>query len=148
MTKLTHEIQIDAPIAQVWAVIADLEAVQRYNPMVASARYVSEKKQGVGAARICDFRPGGSATERVTEWKPQSVIAMEASDHPWPMRSVRWRNELAPAKNGTRLTQVLEYEFTGDASMAAGMEAQWDQGMQAIFAALKAHVEGHHQQSR
>lgn len=148
MTRLLHEIHINAPADRVWAVLADLEAVRHYNPMVASARYVSEAREGIGATRVCEFRPGGSAKERVTEWKPQEVVAMEALDHPWPMRSVRWRNELARANGGTRLSQVLEYDFTGDSAMAGEMEAQWDQGMKAIFEALKTYVERNAQQKR
>jgi uncharacterized protein YndB with AHSA1/START domain len=148
MTTLFHEIHIAAPVDKVWAALADLESVQHYNPMVASARYVSKARDGVGASRVCDFKPGGSATERVTEWRPNQMIAMEAVEHPWPMRGVRWRNELASAAGGTRLTQTLDYDFTGDAAMAAGMEAQWDQGMKAIFAALKAFVERNAQQTR
>lgn len=148
MTKLFHEIHIAAPVERVWAVLADLEAVQHYNPMVASARYTSTTKTGVGATRVCDFRPGGSATERVTEWRPHAAIAMEAVEHPWPMRGVRWRNELASADGGTRLTQTLEYDFTGESAMATGMEAQWDQGMKAIFSALKSYAEGNVQQKR
>jgi uncharacterized protein YndB with AHSA1/START domain len=148
MTKLLHDIHINASIDEVWAVLADLEAVQHYNPMVAGARCVSNSKQGVGATRICDFRPGGSATERITEWQPPQAMSMEAIEHPWPMESVRWRNQLTPTGEGTRLSQVLEYELTGDRAMAAEMEAQWSQGLNAVFAGLKAYVEANTQRKR
>jgi uncharacterized protein YndB with AHSA1/START domain len=141
MTTLMHEILIEAPVEAVWAALADLEAVQHYNPMVASARCVSDRREGVGATRRCEFRPGGSAAERVTEWSPGRAMAMEAFEHPWPMQSVRWRNELVAEGGATRLTQELHYQPTGDPEMAAAMASQWDQGIRAVFAGLKTYLE-------
>ncbi len=141
MTELRHEVVIQAPIAAVWDTLADLEAVRHYNPLVAAARYVSKARQGVGATRQCDFKPGGSAREQVTEWEPTTAMSTEAVDHPWPMRSVHWRNELAPQGPATLLKQVLRYEFTGQPEGAAMMESQWNQGVQAVLEGLRAYVE-------
>ena len=44
MGTLHHEIRIDAPVAAVWRVLADIEAVQHYNPTVASARCTSSAR--------------------------------------------------------------------------------------------------------
>jgi uncharacterized protein YndB with AHSA1/START domain len=85
-TTLNHDILIHAPVEDVWRVLADLEAVQHYNPMVSTARYVSERRSGVGATRLCEFKPGGSVKERVTEWTPNQAMAMEAFDHPSTIR--------------------------------------------------------------
>ncbi len=40
MTKLHHEIKINAPLEKVWTVLADLEAVHHYSPVVTKARYI------------------------------------------------------------------------------------------------------------
>jgi uncharacterized protein YndB with AHSA1/START domain len=141
MTTLQHEVLIHAPITEVWRVLADLEAVRHYNPMVSTARYVSERRDGIGATRMCEFKPGGSVKERVTEWTPNEAMAMEAFDHVWPMRDVRWRNELSRVDGATRVTQVLQYEFVGDPAVAATMASQWDQGVRAVFEGLKSHIE-------
>ena len=82
MTKLSSEIQIEAPNEKVWAVLADLETVQHYSPAITKAYYTSEVRDGVGAARQCDF-DGGYVRERVTEWKPGEGYAInvyEGSD--------------------------------------------------------------------
>jgi hypothetical protein len=57
MTTLHHEVKINAAPEKVWAVLADLEAVQHYNPLVAHVRYTSENRESVGASRHCDFKP-------------------------------------------------------------------------------------------
>jgi uncharacterized protein YndB with AHSA1/START domain len=140
-TKLHHEVLIAAPAAAVWSALADLAGVQAYNPGVERASYVSAQREGVGAARRCEFRGGGSVTERVTEWQPAQTIAFEMTDHPWPMTAARFRMVLAPDAGGTRLLQETEYEFTGDAAAAEAVRQQWDQGVAAVTTAFKRHVE-------
>jgi uncharacterized protein YndB with AHSA1/START domain len=141
ITRLQHEIRVQAPVAAVWAALADLEAVQAYNPGVERARCLSDQREGVGAARRCDFRGGGAVTERVTEWRPGQVIAFEMTDHPWPMKAARFRMTLASEGTGTRIIQDTEYEFTGDTAGAEAVRAQWDQGVAAVHGAFKRHLE-------
>jgi hypothetical protein len=143
MIELHHEILIDAPVDAVWEALANLEAVRHYNPMVASARYLEGERHGVGAARACEFRGGGAVLERVTEWAPKLAIGMEAYEHPWPVGAVRWRNQLVPEGSATRLVQDLACEADGAA--AAPIREQWDEGLRAVLAGLKAFVEREHQ---
>jgi uncharacterized protein YndB with AHSA1/START domain len=140
-TKLHHEVLIAAPAPAVWSALADLAAVQAYNPGVEHARYASAQREGVGATRRCEFKGGGSVTERVTEWKPGEAIAFEMTDHPWPMTAARFRMVLSPDDGGTRLSQDTEYEFTGDPAAAETVRQQWEGGVAAVTTAFKRHVE-------
>lgn len=140
-TKLQHDVLIDAPPAAVWAVLADLEAVASYNPGIEKARYVSPNREGIGASRVCDFRMGGSVTERVVEWRLGEAMTIEMSEHPWPMSNARFRIALVPEGARTLMKQDTEYEFTGDPATADGMREQWNQGMLAVNAAFKSYVE-------
>lgn len=140
-TKLQHDVLIDAPAATVWAVLADLEAVAAYNPAIERARYVSPNREGIGAARVCDFRGGGTVTERVIEWRPGEAIAIEMSEHPWPMVNARFTVTLQPDGSRTLMKQDTEYEFTGDPASAQGIREQWNQGMLAVNAAFKNYIE-------
>ena len=100
MTKLSTEIQIDAPREKVWAVLADLEAVQYYDPAITKAYYTTDGRDGVGAARQCDF-DGGYVRERVTEWKPgegYAINAYEGSDVVAPFESQDARFTLRDAE--------------------------------------------------
>ena len=77
MTRISHEIQIDAAKDDVWAAIADLGAIQDFHPGVKKSYYTTEQESGVGASRHCDLKPFGSVEERATEWKEGESLALE-----------------------------------------------------------------------
>jgi ligand-binding SRPBCC domain-containing protein len=110
MGKLRHEIAIDAPAEQVWRVLADLEQVQHYNPLVAQARYISSSREGIGAARRCEFTPKGFSVERVIDWRPQEVLGLEVVESSWPLKSSRWWTKLSQENGQTRVSPELEYQ--------------------------------------
>ena len=68
MIKITKEVEINAPKAKVWSVLADIGAVEKYNPVVTKSYSTSENKQGLGASRHCDLLPMGSVEEKIVEW--------------------------------------------------------------------------------
>ncbi len=70
MTKAMGNIHIDAPRDKVWAILADLETVRNYDSEIINAFYISDNREGVGAARQCDLPDGGYIKERITEWNP------------------------------------------------------------------------------
>jgi ligand-binding SRPBCC domain-containing protein len=111
MSVLDHTIKINAPPDKVWEVLADLEAVQKYNPMVVSARHLSSNREGIGASRRCDLKPKGHVRERVIGWEPKKAITMELVESPWPIGFMRWRPELRPDGAGTIITQRIEYRL-------------------------------------
>jgi uncharacterized membrane protein len=145
MGKLHHEIAIDAPAAEVWQVLADLEQVQHYNPVVAQARYVSSNREGVGAARRCEFKPKGFSVERVIEWRPEELLGLEVLESSWPLKSSQWWTTLSRQDGRTYVSQDLEYEpkwgVLGRAMDAAMMRRKMDQVVADIFQGLKQFVE-------
>jgi uncharacterized membrane protein len=145
VTVLNHEIRISAPIERVWAILADLEAVQRYNPTVKKAVCVSEARHGVGASRRCELIPRGSVTERITAWLPMQAIAMELVEHDWPVSFMRWRTEIAGDHDSTRVVQRLEYQVKfgvfGKLLDAMVMRKKLDRTIAVVFDRLKAHLE-------
>jgi uncharacterized membrane protein len=145
MGKLHHEIAIDAPAAEVWQVLADLEQVQHYNPLVAQARYVSSNREGVGAARRCEFKPKGFSVERVTDWRQGELLGLEMLESSWPLKSSRWWTKLSRHDGRTQVSQDLEYEpkwgVLGRAMDAAMMHRKMDQTISDIFEGLKEFVE-------
>ncbi len=76
MTKVTGEVRINAPKEKVWSVLADLGEVSAWNPVIANSYYTSEDKEGVGAARHCDFPDGGYVKERATDWKAEDTVRL------------------------------------------------------------------------
>jgi uncharacterized protein YndB with AHSA1/START domain len=145
MTQLQHEIHVDAPPEKVWAVLADLEAVQHYNPGVKHAKYASTLREGVGASRHCDLKPKGWVKERVIAWEPQKAVSMELYESQWPLKFMRWRTVLAPDGAGTRITQQMEYQvkfgFLGGLLDRLVMRHKLDQTVAEVFVGLKRFIE-------
>ncbi len=143
MTKLSSEIQIDALKEKVWGVLADLETVQQYDPAITKAYYTSEVRDGVGAARQCDF-DGGYVRERVTEWKPGEGYAInvyEGSDIA-PFESQDARFVLWNAGQGTAVSLELEYLLKPDVqSDPQEIEREYRQLIEGVLAGLKRYVE-------
>ncbi len=147
MTTLRHQIRIDAPIDAVWKAIAgDLTAVQHYNQMVASARFISDKREGIGATRRCELKPKGWVEERVWDWKPPHAIGLEVAASEWPVVFMKWRTELQDEGKGTRVSQELSYKMKfgplGALMDALMMRRKMDQGIAEVFDNLKRFVEG------
>jgi ligand-binding SRPBCC domain-containing protein len=145
MGTLHHQIRIDAPIESVWAAVADLVAVQRWNPMVASARYISEQRQGVGAGRRCQLKPKGWMEERVWDWNPPRVIGLEVTASTWPIAFMKWRTELEREGSATRMSQEMQYKVKfgplGALLDTLIMRRQMDKSISGTFDALKRYVE-------
>ena len=109
MATIQHEISAKCSPARVWAVLSDLEAVQRYNPGVERAAIHGDQAAGVGAMRVCELRPKGRVLERVTHWEEERALGLEITESDWPIHFMRWVTRLAPDGSGTRITQRLEY---------------------------------------
>ncbi|MBI3970861.1 MAG: SRPBCC family protein [Chloroflexi bacterium] len=146
MTTLRHQVRIDAPIEAVWQALADLVAVERYNPMVASARVISELHEGVGATRRCELKPKGWVEERVWDWAPPTAIGIEVAASEWPVVFMKWRTELTPDGGATQVNQVMHYKVKfgplGAIMDALMMRPRLDKSIGEIFGNLKRYAEG------
>jgi carbon monoxide dehydrogenase subunit G len=146
MTCLRHQLSINAPIETVWDAIAgDLTAVRHYNPMIASARVLSDQCQGVGAVRECELTPKGFVQERVWEWTPYRVVGLEVTKSDWPIASMRWTTELHPVGSVTRVSQEMNYQLkfglVGMLMDTLVMRRKLDRNISMLFENLKRYVE-------
>ena len=78
MTTIRHEIQVDCLPERVWALLSELEAVERYNPGVRAASIQGTQRTGVGAKRACELIPTGRVVERVTHWEEQRALGLKS----------------------------------------------------------------------
>lgn len=111
MTELHYQTEVHAPVERVWSVLADLEAVQHYNPTVSTAHYVGAQRDGVGATRRCELKPKGHVVECVAGWEPMRSLTMELKESEWPIRFMRWRYDLRPADGKTVVTMDMQYQL-------------------------------------
>jgi ligand-binding SRPBCC domain-containing protein len=145
MTVLENSIRIDAAPDRVWSVLATLDALAKYDPGVANVEVLSNGRQGSGAERRCDLRPGGWFKERVATWRPNEALAFELYECTLPVRRLRHDYELVPDGAGTIVRQRMEYELkfgpVGALLDAVVVRRKWNAGIRDFFAGLKRFVE-------
>ena len=146
MTVLENSIRIDAAPEKVWSVLASLDALDRYDPGVTKAEIVSDVKEGPGAARRCDLKPGGWFKEKISAWKPHEALAFELYECTLPVRRLKHTYTLVSEGGGTVVRQRMEYELKfgalGRLLDAFVVRRKWNAGVQSFFAGLKRYVEG------
>lgn len=111
MTVITHQFPARCKPEDLWAVLSDLTAVASYNPSVIAARFVGERRVGLGAMRECDLRPSGKVVERVTVWREGQALGLEVVESAFPMHPMSWVTEIVPDGPGARVVQRLEYKM-------------------------------------
>jgi ligand-binding SRPBCC domain-containing protein len=145
MTTLKHQIRIHAPIETVWKAVSDLPAVQHYNPMVASARFISDRRQGVGAMRRCELKPKGWVEERVWHWDAPRAIGLEIAASEWPVVFMKWKTELQKDGSATLVSQEMSYKVKfgpiGVLMDALMMRRMLNKGIGEAFGSLKRYAE-------
>src|SRR5262245_23975570 len=146
MTTIHHEVHAACPPARVCALLADLEAVQHYNPGVRRAVIEGSQRRGVGARRSCELLPKGRVVERVTHWEDGRAVGLELESHDWPVDFMRWVTRIEPHDGGTRITQSLEYQVKfgplGWLLNQMVMKRKLTATLNAVFASLARHAEG------
>ncbi len=110
MTTIRHDVPAKCAPERVWALLADLAAVQHYNPGVKSAALLGDRRGGVGAMRSCDLAPSGRVVERVTHWEEGAALGLEVVESDWPIRAMSWITRVVPDGDGCRIVQELVYE--------------------------------------
>ena len=103
--ELTAAITIDAPPAQVWALVADLERMSAWSPQVVKTVALG-KPVRLGTRFVNLNRQGGKrwpTTAKVVRYEPEREIAFRITEN----RTV-WSFQLEVADGGTLLTHRRE----------------------------------------
>ena len=66
---------IAAQVADVWAVIADLEQAARWNQSWQRVEFLSDQREGVGTTFRAYNEEGVGHNFRISEWAPHEVVA-------------------------------------------------------------------------
>jgi len=109
LSQIEQTIEIDAPPAAVWAVLADFGAISQWVPLVGHSCLTTARGDGVGATRRVQIARQ-TLLEKVTTWKPGRLLTYTVEGLP-PMAGIpltTW--ELTPSGDGTRvrLTTALD----------------------------------------
>ena len=137
MAIIEKSLDLDAPIEQVWAVIADHTRMTEWAQMD-GVIITSDETQGVGLTCQCDFG-FFTAEERVIEWQQNRKIAHEIVAMGMPMIET-WT--LEPHGDGTRFIWRQEVNSAGIRRLMVPM-IKWQMGrtFDRALGNLKAIVE-------
>ncbi len=79
--KQSAHVEIDAPAAKVWDVLADFGNVRIFNPSVTDSHLTGDKQNGIGATRHCDLTvSGASIEERIVDWNEGGSYTVDIYD--------------------------------------------------------------------
>ncbi len=146
MTTLHNEITINAPIEKVWGVLANLEALEHYDPVVKKSTLLTTELSGLGASRKCDCADNKNwFEEQVTEWKPNEALTFEITSCTIPMQRLTHRYTLFREGNTTKVKQEMNYKmkfgFFGTILDKLFVKNQTDQSIKRFFSGLKTYTE-------
>ncbi len=147
MTRIAHDVRIDAPTERVWAAIADLGAIDKFHPGVRKSYYTSELREGVGASRHCDLLPFGSVEERAIAWKNGESLTLEIFDgeRTPPFQTASAIMSVERDGDGTIARLALEYRLRygvlGALLDRLLIRARFEKMVPAVLAGLKRFTE-------
>ena len=148
MTTVTREVWINAPVEEVWALLADFGNIYLFNPNVPKSYLTSSQQQGVGTTRHCDLNvAGASIEERIVDWqegKSMTIDIYEGKKSP-PFKTALATIRVASEKGGTKVTGTLEYKMkfgpVGSLMDVAMVKPQFGKAWSLLFAGLKHYAE-------
>ncbi len=143
MRTVARQIEIDAPIERVWAVLGDFGAVYKWNPTVTHSSLIAGEGTGVGAERSCTVAGFGDITERAIAWEEGKSMTVEISGAPM-LKSAKGTLELEAHGDGTRVTMHVDYQTSmgpiGALMGATIMKRKFGQTVDQALAGLRHHV--------
>lgn len=150
MSSFTETTEIDAPREQVWAVLADIGSIHRWNPGVKASHATSAEPGGEGATRHCDLqRPGGKGVgyleERAFDWREGEGFRIEITDSNLPFRAAVISFAVESRGASTAVSASPDYELRfgplGQLLDRIAVRRQYRAGMAQMLAGLKQYVE-------
>jgi uncharacterized protein YndB with AHSA1/START domain len=145
---LQAQIDINAPVTKVWALIADFNKMPQWSPQCRVMKALGPLRQGTRTVNLNRrkflFWP---TTSTVTEVIPEKKLAFRVNAN-----GTIWSYELEPTENGTRVTESRHAEngvkaisnMTVNALFGGvpSFERELVEGMNASLARIKAAAEG------
>lgn len=144
MPVFKEEITINAPAATVWAVLADIGTIGRWNPGLRSSERINAV-EGLGAQRTCIISKSQWLSEEVIAFLPHKEITFQIIRTSLPFEAATIQFTLFEGGSGTRVTlaprYTLNYGVFGRLMDALMVRSAYRKGMVALLEGLKQHVE-------
>lgn len=148
MATIKSEVNVDAPVEEVWQILADFGGIQRFNPGVPRSIQTSDGPVGLGTTRHCDLTiPGASIEERITGWVDGHSYEVEifSSKRTPPLNHARATLAVRPAERGTMASMQIDYRlkggWLGSLMDVVMVRRQYEKTVDGVLAGLKHHAE-------
>lgn len=128
---IDEQVQIAAPKAAAWSLLADYGNPQRYVRGIVGAHLTAGPPQGVGATRHCDLprmmMMRQYIVEEVTEWKEGESFRYEVIETSAPIEDSRVTWSVAGDDRTATIRAVVEFRPKGilGRTMASMLDAQF-----------------------
>ena len=143
MNKVVKQIVIDAPVEQVWEVLASFGDVYRWAPSVTKSYITSESEAGLEASRHCDIAGFGGIEEAITEWNEGRDFTYSASGvGPISGGYSKWSVDPQEGKTLVRtdFRYALRFGPVGSLMNALIIHRKLEQSLEQALEGLKHHV--------
>ena len=145
MATFTVSTVIDAPGYQVWATLADIGSISRWNPGVTDSHLTSDADSCLGATRHCDLGDRNYLDEEVVEFVAGEALTMRITRTNLPFQHADIRFRLKAQGAATRVSVSPEYRIKfgpiGTLMDRVMVRRTYEKGMRGLLRGLKQHVE-------
>ncbi|MDX1612816.1 MAG: SRPBCC family protein [Candidatus Promineifilaceae bacterium] len=145
MAHFTTEITIEAPLDEVWQVLADIGTIARWNPGVIASRATSETTTGLGAKRFCDLGGDNYLKEQVVEYRERRKLTMRVTETNLPFATADIHFSLREEDGRTLVVcapdYALKYGPLGTLMDRLYVRKTYEEGMRRLLRGLKDDVE-------
>ncbi len=142
MTTIQRTALIDAPLEEVWAVLADFASISTWAGFVDHACLLNERTEGVGMARR--IQTGRSTiVETVTSWEPTVAFSYEFTGLPPVIKSVTSTWRLGASGDATMVwltTEIDAGQRPPQKAIAKAVGRKFGQTSDEMLAGLSAHL--------
>ena len=111
MRILSEQVVIEAPHADVWAVLADFGGVAAWAPYMRNSHLIGEQAVGVGTRRGMRHAWGFLFEEAVTGWVEGKGYSFDVFRAPYPMKNVKESWEAVPGSDVSTVITRVTYEM-------------------------------------
>ncbi len=148
MATIHNEITVNASVDKVWAMLTDLELLDKYDPTVKKSTLISTEKAGIGAKRKVLMIDGKNwFDEKVTIFKSNEALTYQITDCSFPIKGLKHSYSFEKIGNQTKVKQIMEYTvkfgLLGKLLDALMIRKQSDTGIKKFFTRLKSYAETH-----
>ncbi len=144
MTTFTETIEIAAPAADVWSILADVGSIAEWNPSLFGSNATNEAT-GLGATRFCNIDGRQNLDEEVVHFEPENAITFRIIRSTLPFSTAEIAFTLTSADQTTVVevspNYVLKYGIVGRILDKAFVLKAYRQGMRGLLVGLREQAE-------